>query len=527
MRCAKSSLECLLLLVLCVFVFDLTAYSQEQDTVPQKQNTEKKPVVIKLLGAEYAKYDKARGRNIQHLYENVRFQHDSAYMFCDSAYFNKEDNNLEAFGNVHLIENDTINLYGKHLIYDGNTRLAEINENVSLIDPTTVLKTDILFFDRNAQCAFYKSGATINNGDKDLVSKYGYYYLNTKAFDFFESVVMTNPKYRLESDTVFYNTVSEVAKVVDKTVIYNQNNTLYCYNGIYDSKKEKSYLKDSVLIYYNEYIIESDSLYYDNNIEYAEAYENVQLTDTVNSLKTWSKYCEFSKHDNYAFIADSAIARLINQPDTFYIYADTLKALFDIDSEELQYFYAYKDVKLYNDEVQAVCDSLAYLADDSVAIMYYKPVMWSGDNQITGDSIVFYIKNEDIDKIYANPNGFIITEDTLGRFNQIKGASMNILIKNKGIDKVDIKGSSNTVYFLREDDGSLIGPTIINSEDVIIYFDNGDLSQLIYTKEPNSELMPEEKSAPTKEKLDGFNWRINEKPIKGRIMEMLKSKLRF
>ena len=34
-------------------------------------------------------------------------------MFCDKLYNHRDSNYVEAFGNVHVIQNDTLNLWGR------------------------------------------------------------------------------------------------------------------------------------------------------------------------------------------------------------------------------------------------------------------------------------------------------------------------------------------------------------------------------------------------------------------------------
>ena len=491
--------------VISLIILSLPCYSQEPET-------KEKPTKVQLVQADIAKNH--RSGNYQLLIGDVIFKHETAILKCDSAYMNKERNDLEAFGNVHLIEDDTINLYGKYLLYNGNTKLAEIHKNVLLTDPSTTLHTDVLFYDRAKKIAYYKTGATINNGDKDLVSKKGIYYLDNKDFDFFTDVVITNPDYTLVSDTVYYNCNTEVSRTVDKTTIYKENNTLYSERGIYDSKAKKSYMKKNVEIHYNEYIIFSDSAYYDENIEYAEAYRDVIVIDTANNVKTWSEYLEYYKLMEYAFICDSAVARFIDNTDTVFIYADTLYAEFVSETETIDKVHAFHKARMYNKDYQAVCDSLVYFHADSIAKLFTKPVLWSDNNQISGDTIIAYIKDQNLQKISAFPNGFIISQDSLGAYNQIKGNVIDLFFDENKLSNVDVIGNSEVIFFLREDDGTMIGPYFITSTNAKILFEDNDISRMTNLNEPKSELIPEDKSSKDKEKLSGLNPRFDEIPAK-------------
>ncbi|MDL2227269.1 hypothetical protein LJC25_01830 [Bacteroidales bacterium OttesenSCG-928-K03] len=491
----------------------LSVFCNAQSEVEKKStDDEKKPTLIQLIQADVA--NNHRSTNNQILIGNVIFKHDEAFLYCDSAYLNKSRNDLEAFGKVHVIESDTINLYGKHLIYNGNTKLAEISREVLLTDPTTNLRTEILFYDRAKQVAYYNTGATIINSDKTLVSKRGIYNLDNKDFDFFIDVVITDPEYVLEADTVFYNSNTEIARTISKTIIHNGENTIYCEKGIYDSKVKKSFLKTNVEIHYNEYIVFCDSAYYNESIEYAEAYKDVITIDTANNVKSWSEYLEYNKIGEYAFISEDAVARAVNEGDTIFLFADTLFAKFNNETETIDKAFAYNNTKIFSNDYQSACDSLVYYHSDSIAVLYNSPALWSGNNQITGDSITFIVKNETLEKITATPNGFIISEDSLGAYNQIKGKLIDLFFENNKLDNVFVNGNSEILYFLREDDGTMIGPYYIISSDSRIFFNENEISKLINLSNPKSELTPEEKSVKEKEILTGFKNKFDEIPEK-------------
>jgi lipopolysaccharide assembly outer membrane protein LptD (OstA) len=80
---------------------------------------------IKLKQADHL----ASSRNpttIDRIRGNVVFIHDSTTIHCDSAWFNRKENSIEAFGNVRIqIGNDTMT--GTRLKYDGNTNKAVLH----------------------------------------------------------------------------------------------------------------------------------------------------------------------------------------------------------------------------------------------------------------------------------------------------------------------------------------------------------------------------------------------------------------
>ncbi len=633
----------MLLVTLCVFMLDLNLYSQDTTTnssISTNTNTDTNSLIntntntdtdtnssintntsstttnsldstnnknvklIKLIQADYAKSIPNK-RNMQSLVGNIIFKHDSTIMYCDSAVFDRKNNNIEAFGNVRFIENDTITLIGRYLYYQGNIKLAEIRDDVKLEDPSTTLITNILFYDRNEQRAYYTTGAQIINADKYLESIEGNYFINTKDFTFYTNVLINNPDYELVSDTVYYNTNTEVAKVKGPTLIYTEDNTLYCEKGIYDSKNKKSYLSKNLGVYYEEYIVFADSAYHKQNPDYLEAYNNVIVIDTSNNIKAWSDYLEYDDEANYAYISDKVVIRYIDKPkdknqpnnnnklspstdninetpennklspsaDTSFIFCDTLMAYFylenNIDSIEnnskktsnristphdsinsyylsdstntltynkqfehkqdsitpkpferddkksekkLEKAYFYHNAKLFNNDAQGACDSAIYNSIDSILVMYKMPALWFGSNeQITGDSIVFYFNDSTLKYIVSENNGFLLSVDKYGSYNQIRGKKVLINLKDEQIDKINVYDNARSIYFLREDNGDMIGPSFINSDNIELRFSDKELKTIIYNQDANFEVIPYEQSNRARESLEGLKWRGEEK----------------
>ena len=85
---------------------------------------------IEIVNSNTLEVNEKYGPNVKVLRGDVQFYHDSASMFCDSAFYNSAENTFRAFGNVHayrLMEQDTVHLWGDSLDYDGKTRLARMS----------------------------------------------------------------------------------------------------------------------------------------------------------------------------------------------------------------------------------------------------------------------------------------------------------------------------------------------------------------------------------------------------------------
>jgi len=104
--------------------------------------------LIRLIQSDEISYDRRANANVQVLTGNIILEHDNIYLYCDTAYLNEVENRVEAMGDVHVESRDTLHLYGKHIWYDGNTKIGEIEREVRLIDDQTTLYSEYLIYNR-------------------------------------------------------------------------------------------------------------------------------------------------------------------------------------------------------------------------------------------------------------------------------------------------------------------------------------------------------------------------------------------
>ena len=120
-------------------------------------------------------FDKSTGAQYQVLKGNVRFRHESALMYCDSAYFYDTNNSFDAFGHVRVIDKNSTMTSDK-MYYDGNTTLMKVRGNVIVNNEGTTMTTNSLDFIRNKNYGYYLGGGKIVDPEYELVSQKGYYY---------------------------------------------------------------------------------------------------------------------------------------------------------------------------------------------------------------------------------------------------------------------------------------------------------------------------------------------------------------
>ena len=473
-----------------------------------------KKTTIHILNADKADYDERLGRDVQRLIGNVIMRQDSTYFYSDSAYFNEKTKFFDGFGNVHIIVNDSVNIYSKLLKYNGETKFAELFHDVILKDDSTTLNTQYMTYDRVGHLATYPNNGTITRNDKKLVSKKGYYRDDIKVVYFRKDVVGTMPDYKIVTDTLVYDTENEMMYFYGPTNIYNKENTLIGNYGWYNTETEFVYLDRRATLKNEEQSMTADTMFYNRKTGYAKALSDVVIVDTTNKATLKGEYAELWKKLGKCMITDSLRVYYYEEVDTLFAKADSMYVYFDTISNDVQRINAFYNVRFYRSDVQGKCDSLHYIIPDSMVYMRTEPVIWAEDSQLSGDLIDIKVKGQAIENLMMHPNAFVIQQDSIKGFNQVKGKEITIYFKDNDIDNMYNKGNAETIYWLRDDDGSLIGINISQSDEMNIIIRNRQISRIKHYNNIKETLYPEKQLKDDMEHLKGFLWQEEKKPMR-------------
>lgn len=497
--------------IFCFLMLLLGTASAQQEKEDEKN---KKKTRIKLVVADYMNFDKERlGPDIQRLVGNVIFEHDSMFLYCDSAYLYEKDNSMDAWGDIHIKASDSLNIYGQELRYNGNDQIAELREDVKLVDNQMTLTTDFLDYNLAENTGKYTGGGKIIDTTNQLTSDIGYYYADQKEFFFKDSVQLVNPRYTIESDTLMYNTMTEVSYFFGPSYIRSDTNLIYCENGWYDTRNNIAQFKENALLSNNKQTLQGDSLYYDRDNGFGKAYKNVSVIDSSQNIIIKGEYGYFLEEINKSLITDSAQAIQIDDGDSLFMHADTLKYLGDTTRPEGKQLFAYHKVKIYRINLQGKCDSLVYNVKDSVIRMFTEPVIWSGKSQLYADFIEFYTGKAERKKLRLYQNSYMAEMDyDTTNFNQVKGKNMIGYFNKKELYKVYVEGNAETIYFVRNDQDELVGVNKVQSSDLIIHIKSRQISNLTFKTLPSAKLHPYSGLTPSETIIKGFYWFHNDRP---------------
>ncbi len=466
--------------------------------------------------SEFQEVDEKKFPGATILLGNVRMFHEGATLTCQQALYFKKLNFFKAIGRVVMVQGDTIRQTSDYADYDANTKQALSWGNVVLKDPSMTLTTDTLQFDRINQKLYYQSYGTIRDETNTLNSKIGNYYLENKKFTATNKVTVVNPEHNLESNYLDYYTDTGLAYLYGPSTITNKQNRnkIYCERGFYNTKTDISHFVKNAKLYLKERTIEGDSLYYDKNRGFASATNNIEVIDTLQNFITRGNYAEVFEEKDSLFIVKKAVAISIIDKDSMFVHGDTL--LVTGKSEE-RIIRTYHNVKIFKSDLQGKCDSVHTNEATGLTRMFRNPVLWSEENQITGDTIhlISDVETEKLDSLKVLNNAFIISKDSMdeNNYNQIKGRNMFGKFEKNKLRFLLVKGNAESVYYNRnEETKELETITKEISSNIEFILDDGEIETIKYLKKSDGKTYPPSMLPEDIKRLRGFIWRENEQP---------------
>ncbi len=454
--------------------------------------------------ADIVEVAKSIGKGALRLLDNVEFIHEGVKMYCDSAYFYQKKNSLDAFNNIFINQGDTLFLYGDFLHYDGNKKLATITGEVKLVNRETTLTTNRLDYNLHDGIAYYKDHGHTVNKETDVVSTKGFYKTRLKTIILNDSVKITNPDYQLFSDTVEYNTETEVALFFGPTNILGDSSHIYGEKGWYDTEKKISEIEKNAWVKNKTQTIVAEYIHYNKSTGEGSARDNVSILEEKHNILLLGNKAIYNDSTQYSFLTDSArFIQFTSDGDSLYLHADSLISYPDSNGSKM--IFAYYNVRFFRENVQGKCDSLVYTFSDSTTRMYYAPVLWTGVNQVSSKVIEIVTKNQKMDKMFLTEDSFICSQKDTNAYDQVKGKNMTCHFTDNQLVQVDVNGNGQTVFY-PEDEGEIVAVNIANCSNLKILLDSSKVKTITFYVSPTGGMYPLGQAPKNKLILKGFDW---------------------
>jgi lipopolysaccharide transport protein LptA len=494
--------------------FSLTSFAQSSQapaSSPTDTSSSGGKKEVEILRSDMLRFTEEGSKKFTKLVGNVELKQGQVLMWCDSANIDKETNSVDAWGRVH-INQDTVNAYSNVLKYDSQKKLAFLQGNAKLTDSKMILYTDELFYDTKEKVSYYLNGGRVLKDSTIITSRRGHYYNMLHDAYFQGDVKIRDPNYRLNSDTLKYNVDTKISTFFGNTEIFNKNSTIYCNNGWYDSKKDVSSFGKNTVVVNPPQRMWADSLYYERFRGFGKAIGAFKWIDSSMAVEIHGHYGEYIDARQYIMATIRPLLIYKMDKDSLLLVSDTLKSMTKSETDTTRNFFAYHKVRMFMKDMQGVCDSLFYSFQDSTFRMYYKPVIWTSDVQMSGDTIYLHTKNQKADNFSIYKSGFIVSPSGPKYFDQIKGTNIFGYFKNNELYKLDVKGNGESLYFGKDDKNKYIGANKVVSTNIAIYFKDKKIEKIAFLKKPEAVFTPMKMLGKDAFTLKDFKWQIDRKP---------------
>jgi lipopolysaccharide export system protein LptA len=449
----------------------------------------------------------------ERLIGGVQMRNQNSLIFCDSAHFFRETNKARLFGDVRIVDQvDPVQTRSAYAEYDGNTKIAKLRTNVIFTNQKTTLYTDNLDYDRAANIAYYINDGKVVDSVNVLTSKRGTYEVNLERITFENEVVLVNPDYTMKTNYLVYLTLPKTAETKGLTnLISKEGNTLDAQKGSFYNTQQKQFQFFEGIVESETSRVKAKQLFYDEQKAYYEGKENVSVYNKERDIEVFGDIGQYWEDRKYSLVHGNALVRKYFEKDTLFVTADSLISQ-DSEADSAKFLLAFRSINLVKADLSGVADSLAYNYSDSSIRLFQDPVMWSQTSQISADSMIFFIANEELDRVFMKDKAFVITQDTIFNFNQMKGRSMMAYFKEGQISNLNIDGNGESLYFALEGDTLTQGINRTLSANIKMGFVDGAIRRVTYGIKPDGTFTPVQKLTEENSRLEGFRWRIEEKP---------------
>jgi len=219
---------------------------------------------------------------LQILAGNVKLKQGTSLFYCDSCVINNNNQIFEAWGNVHINDADTANIYSKHLFYQIDKRIAYLDGGVKLTDGKGTLTTPDLEYNMTSNIGIYTHGGKVLNKKSVLTSKEGYYYADLKDVYFKNNVELKDPAYYIKTDSLLYNTLTQTTRFIAQTFIRDSSGrTIETKEGFYNIQTGKAEFGQRPIIRDGKITIIGDNVVFDDSAGTSQARGNVIIVDSV------------------------------------------------------------------------------------------------------------------------------------------------------------------------------------------------------------------------------------------------------
>ncbi|ROT47611.1 hypothetical protein EDM02_01410 [Candidatus Cardinium hertigii] len=456
------------------------------------------------------------------------FQPSGMVLTADKAYQYDDTKQIEAWGNVKIMDKEGETIQADFLSYDLEKKLAVLEKNVVCLSKKAKFYTSkLIYHTETKQGEFFQNGKLVQD-QLVLTSCTGAYNGAGHTVTFSKEVVLVDPSYRLHCDQLCYNTKQEIVYLEGPTKIIQEDSELTTEQGGTYSVPKKHLVFNHGTLTTKDVCLVADSLEVFDGKDCA-ATGHILLQSKAHDAVIVGEQATYIEKEKKAERTGHPLLTKVTGNETMYLRADTFIALEKPQKEKEkegakegakeQEIHALHNVRLYQESLQGMADGAVYNSGENTIHFHNKPIIWCSGYQITGEEVYLVIEEEEQVKMFVNKNLFMASADPVGNYNQVKGNKMVAHFKEGAVETMSVTGNGESLYFTLGDNNELIGMNHIKCDSMEMRMIENALERMEFKPEPVGIFYPAEKVEEELMQLPGFDWHGEQLPTKANILE--------
>lgn len=469
----------------------------------------------------------------------TRIQKQDIQIYCERGFYDVDDSIGVFKINAQFKEKEVL-ATADTIYYDGKLNTIRLLGNAKYINGLDTAFADEIKYNELTGATVLTGDAVYLGADRKAEGALIFYNKLTEDLSVEGESIITDKDKIIKGDTIAYDKFSGIGEVDGNVSFIDTSNNASIQSDHLDYRD-----KDEFFIAYNDVgkpvysqEVEADSMHISADtlksyyiltyIDTSAKIEDTLLTaiglDSVSiqdCIELVGDSLDFHRRKYVAENADSMMIKdtlaLAQDIDSIMATNDSLSVWSEIDSSAFlidtsKFIIADGNVEIYKTDLQAVCDTLSYDRTDSLFKLMRDPVLWSDSTQFSGDTILIYMRNDEVDRVEILGNAMIISTTDLIYFNQIKGRRIDAYFNEGKIDSMLVSGNAQNVYYMQDKEDAYIGVNTTDCSQILFLFEKDEVSDIKFYKENDSHILPMDKTDHDAIKLEGFSWKIDRRP---------------
>jgi lipopolysaccharide export system protein LptA len=448
--------------------------------------------------------------------------------------------------------------------YFTDEKLAFFQKDVIVTDPEFTLRTDSIKFHTETNVATFLAPTLISQKDSKIYTEGGFFETDVNYAEFTRNPQFTKidengieqrgkstiMRYDGQTKNFFLEGAAEILEgekiARADTILYGEEDELIILEGNafykdsaqvieaqnirYDEISKTYSLSGGVRVNDPPNILVGDRINFNDELGGGRAEGEVVWQDTSAKMAIRCHQMDYNKNTDFLLAVGGQGGRrrpLLSVPisgDTLWMACDTLHSFRrrptdSLDTDTLRILTGHFDVRIFKNDLQAICDSLSFDTNDSIFIFYKNPFLWSDSTQFSADTIKMWMKNEQLERMKLLENSFILSKPEIDTIllNQIKGKYATAFFENKKINLLDIEQNTESSYWIKDDSDAYLGANKTTSPRMKINFLSGSVEGIRFYGASTGKFSPAKEVRNSPEQLDlpgrpAFLWNSPRRP---------------